>query len=304
MTNECSRHFSDEEASRIWRRAAELQASRRLPLVRDEGEPPAGDDAAPAPRGLSDTEVEAIAREAGIEAEFVRRAMLEESLTRTASGGGADGMMATRRVPAPADVVQAELQRVGGEEPYNLRLRDLRSEADGRELIFDLAGPDAMVGGAFRAGDFGAGRNVAGVRAVLLPAAAAPDETEMLLYGAPNPDLPRSRVRHDIGFGLLGGTLGGSAIGAAGVELLALAGTAVLAPIGVGALAVGALGVGLVRALHRGARRRDESAFARLADDVAGAVRLRALGANPPPARNAAAPSAPTYPPLPPTSAT
>jgi hypothetical protein len=304
MRDETPQPFSDEEASRIWRRAAELQAARRLPPVRGEGHESGSDGSAPAPRGLSGEQVESIAREAGIEAEFVRRAIAERSLAGAMPQGVAEGMRAVRRVKAALEAVQAELQRVGAEEHFNLRLRDIRTEGEGRELVFDLAGPESMAGGAFRAGDFGAGRIIVGVRAVLLPVADAPDETEMLLFGAPNEGMERSLVHHDIGFGTLGGILGGSVAGAAGAELLALAGAAVLAPVGAGALVVGGLAIGAVRLLHRIARHKDAEAFERFADEVEGALRLRAhdIAPLPPRANRDVPPELPYLPPAPPTS--
>lgn len=269
MTEETS-EFTEEEARRIWRRAAELQAARRLPVPRAE----AGGEPDPDATRLTSAEVRDVAREAGIDPEYVDRALAEASLPAPAPHDGEPPLQARRRIAAPPAAVRRELLEVAARETYRLRLADVQATAGRHALVFALDGPDSFTGGALRAGDFGAGRHIGAVHALLLPG-ATPEETELVLHAAPNPGLARERSYHDLGFGLFGGGLGATAVGAAGVELLALTGAAVLAPIGVGALALGAAGVALVRRLDRRARRLDATALERLADDVVGAIRIR-----------------------------
>jgi len=272
MPDENEHRFTEEEASRIWRRAAELQAEKRLPEAANDDAAP--DDQPAAAARLSREEVAAIAREAGIERAFVDRALAEAALAAPPTGGQ-EAIHTRRQLAAPLAAVLGTIQEVAPAEPYRLRLRDIRAVDDGRLLDFDLEGPECGVGGALRAGDFGAGRHLVGVRAALLPAADARDHTDLLLYGVPNDLLASSRSNHDLGFGLVGGALGAATVGPAGVALLALGGAAVLAPVAVGAAAIGAAGIGLVRKLDRRSRRADVAAIERLADDVVGAVRVR-----------------------------
>jgi hypothetical protein len=280
MTEDSS-EFTEEEATRIWRRVAELQAARRLPLSRPTESEPEGDADAEVAR-LSNAEVRDVAREAGIDPEFVDRALAEAALSAPSLADEDVPMQARRRISAPLGTVRRELLEVAARDAYSLRLADIRSAGEGHAMDFTFEGPSAMVGGALRAGDFGAGRTMRGVRAVLLPA-DVPDETDLILYSIPNPGLPRSRTNHDIGFGAIGSVLGASAVGAAGVELLALTGAAVLAPIAVGAVALGAAGVAFVRRLHRRAVRVDAASLEHLADEVVGAVRIRSFTRTLPP---------------------
>jgi hypothetical protein len=270
-----ARGYSDEEASRIWRRAAELQASRRLPQPAA-----AGDEGSkhPARRDLlSPEEVVAIASEAGIEPEFVQQAVAEAQLLVPAVDAGPDfaPIVARRTVSADLLTVREALQEVAARAPFHLRLVDVQRAGEATMLLFDLGQvrESKSVGESFHAGYIAAGFTFAGIRAVVRPG-DVPGITDVLLQGAPNPRLPRRLRRHEIGFGSIGAVIGGG-LGVVGGTMAALGGAAILAPAALGAAALGAGSARVFREVQRWARRQDNEALERLATEVVGSVRLR-----------------------------
>jgi hypothetical protein len=279
MREEPREQFSENEASRIWRRAAELQARRKLPLPSGERQGAEADAAAAAEPHLSREDVVAVAQEAGIEPEFIQQALTEAVLVPTAEEDGEyPALRSRRRIGAAPAVVQPLVREVAEGDPYKLRLTDIRTAAEGRTLIFEIGDVTGEAGlQTLRAGDFGSGRNATTLHAVVLPAGESEAATELILYCPPNPDLPRSARWHDIGFGLLGAVGVGGAGGAGLTAVLALSGAAVAAPVAAAAVAGGGAGVYLVRALHWWSQKRDSASLEKLADDVVGAVRIRTL---------------------------
>lgn len=266
MPNEPSR-FSDDQAARIWRRAAELQAARRLPAPAEhEGE---GERAGAEAGRLTPDEIVAIGAEAGIDPEFVAAALTEAEFAPPAAEG-ATGLGTRRRIDAPPEQAQAALQAVAERAPFALRLVDIRPAGEARVLVFDVA---AEWGGTLNAGSLAAGPNVTALHALLRPG-DQPGTTELVLHAPANPTLPRSVRRHDLGFGGFGGALGGLVGGGIAAEL-AVAGAMLVAPAVAGALAVGVVGVWGMRAAQRWARRKDAATLEKLADEVVGAVRIR-----------------------------
>ena len=140
------RVLSEEQARRLWQRAAELQAeaarqleARSRALVRPDEE---------ASGGYRLAHVRQAASEAGISDEFVELALAEEAETGSGSGvdrwadrflgAGARTVVASRTFERPASEVYASLQRVLPR--YQLSLVDSRGgdPLDGGVLVFDL----------------------------------------------------------------------------------------------------------------------------------------------------------------------
>jgi len=267
--------FSDEEASRIWRRAAELQVARRLARPAPiEDQDRVVDDA----HALSRREILDIATEAGIDAEFVQEALTEAELTPAGGEEGAPPLQARRQIPSTPAVVQAALREVAGRPPYSLRLVDVQVTGGTSILIFDLGTQDwgwgATESTSFRAGDVAAGHNALAIHA-LVRTGPTPGSTDLILHGAPNPRLPTSVRRHQVAFGAAG-ALGGGAAGFFTAAGLAISGAILAAPALLGAAALGAAGYGSVKAVQNWARRKDATALERLADEVVGYTRVQA----------------------------
>ena len=264
------RGFSDDEASRIWRRAAELQANRRLIASAERTETAAEDS-----HSLSRDELLAIAAEAGIEPEFMQQAITEAELTPDTAPDSPPPLRAVRTIEAGPDVVREALQEVAARPPFRLRLTDARIAGDTRVLVFDIGVTDwnSTESTSFRSGDYAAGLIATAIQAVVRPAAAR-GATDLILQGVPNPNLETSVRRHRYGFGTAGAMAGGAA-GFFGASALAVTGAVLAAPALLGAAALGAAGAGMIRGAHNWARRRDQRSIERLADEVAGFTRVR-----------------------------
>ena len=138
LLNMSDRRISEEQAQRIWRRAAELQATaaeraelrKRNALARPDD--PATDD-------LSLSDVEAAAVEAGIGSEFVHAAIAEvegESAVQPNPGGWVSRTTArllgqppriletSRVIAASPEEVYSSMQRIFPNPPFGLILRD------------------------------------------------------------------------------------------------------------------------------------------------------------------------------------
>lgn len=255
------RHFSDDEASRIWRRAAELQNARRLPGARgDHGE---SSDA------LSATDIVAIAGEAGIDAAFVEQALSEAAFTPVAMADDS-AFHVVRELEGELGEVQAAVQDVATRAPFDMRLLDIRAVENARALVFGLNG---TWGAPLQAGSLAAANNIAALHVLLRPGSRA-DRTEMVLHGEENPTLPVSVRRHDIGFGIGGGVFGAMGGLGAGVGF-ALTGAALVATGAAGAIGLGAAGIWIIRKAQGAAQRKDVRSLDQLAMEIAGAVRIR-----------------------------
>jgi len=150
--------LSEEEATRLWKRAAEIQAeaSRQAELAAaneaarelGSGDTPGGPD------GYALTHVRAAAVEAGIGDEFVAAA-LSDLRAEQAAGGGSRGARLARRlignpdaaitvsrvINAPTAKVLQAMESVMPGEPFGLVLRDRRGNpAAGGLLLFDIPG--------------------------------------------------------------------------------------------------------------------------------------------------------------------
>lgn len=267
--NRPRRSFSDDEASRIWRRAAELQARRRLP-TQAEGAAGGSASSSAEQHHLSSEEIVTIAREAGIDDEFVQQALTEAEFAPDGPEEDPSVFLTRRRIDTPPATLEAAVQEVAAREPFKLRLIDMQPAGRDRVLIFQLSGE---WGNTLQAGDMAAAPNITAVHA-LVQEGERPDTSELILYGVPNPNLPRSVRRHDVIFGGLGGIAGGVTGVAGGLEL-ALGGMLLAAPLAAGALLLGGTGIGIMRSAQRWARRKDAASLEQLADEIVGAIRLR-----------------------------
>ncbi len=163
-------YVTEEEARRLWQRAAELQAeaaSRAEALA--AWKPVDGEDAGPPgsaeepPAGYELAHVRAAALEAGIGSEFVDAAVADlraERVTDLASGGrgrplsgtilgGPDASITVRRVlrADPRQVLDA-MEAVLPVEPFNLALLDRQGDPlKGGVLTFDIQGAGMWVAG-------------------------------------------------------------------------------------------------------------------------------------------------------------
>jgi len=263
------RRFSEDEASRIWRRAAELQSARRLPSATSRSEHGEAIDQ------LSSTDIVAIAREAGIDASFVEQALSEAAFTPAALAEDA-AFRVTREVEGEPAEVQVAVQEVITRAPFKLRLIDIRVGETMRALTFDVPVSLESWGGALQAGSLAAASNIIALHVLLRPG-SRPGMTEVVLHGEDNPNLQRSVRNHDIGFGTLGGLLGAGA-GAGVAAGLSLTGAVIAAPVAAGALLLGGLGVKIMHGAQRWAVRKDATTMEQLANEIAGAVRIRRHG--------------------------
>lgn len=148
-------NIPEERAHAALKRAAELQAEAALRLEEHARVPlPPGEGGAGG-RGFLRTDVEAAAAEAGIAAEYVRQALIEqETLGEHAAdlapwiGRMADRWLRTRRrslevsrtMSADPPAVLAAMQRVFSAQPYGMTLVDTvgGSPLEGGVLVFQL----------------------------------------------------------------------------------------------------------------------------------------------------------------------
>lgn len=157
MTDDKRTFLKEEEAVRLWKRAAELQSesARRAELSADE--PPQAE-----PEDLSESEgyalahVRAAALEAGIEDEFVEAALIEinsrnvlparpsgrvDRLARWFLDADSDFVEASRVVDAPFDRIVQAMEKVCPAEPFNLSFKDRHGDLrSGGMLVFKIDG--------------------------------------------------------------------------------------------------------------------------------------------------------------------
>lgn len=236
-----------------------LQSTRRLPAATDRA-----DNDGEAQPGLTSADIVAIAREAGIDPEFVEQALGEAAFTPAALAGDSEFRIAQ---DLEGDVL--ELQRIVQDvvtgKPFELRLIDIRTSGDARVLLFQNS---PHMGGTLNAGGMAAAANILDLHVLLRPA-GRPGHTSVVLFCEENPALPRSARQHDVAFATLGGLIGGGAGVGIGVATGVL-----IPPVAIGALAVGALGVRFIRGVQRWSRRTDIATLDQLAREIAGAVRI------------------------------
>ena len=257
-------HLSEDEATRLWRRAAELQAeaARRLEdrsrelAHPDPGDPRPGD-------GYALDQVKAAAVEAGISAEFVDYAVAElrnergmarskpDGIDRAADrvlGNPPNSAEVSRVIVASPERVFQAMQRVFPVDPYSLVLKDTQGGdiLSGGVLVFEVPawrGIEGTTSLSYQA------RGWADIRTIyvsLTPLDTDPQSCEVTI---------RTPLRHSrrVNFtasavisGMTGGAaaaggvaLGLAAAGAVGAAPLLAAGLAALTAVGLGGVVGG-----------------------------------------------------------------
>ena len=272
--------LSEEEAARLWERAAQLQAEA---AKRVEAPDPQG--TATAPSGYALTHVRSAALEAGIASEFVDAALDDlraeralpkvepNSLARRFLNHPPDTITARRVIQATPQEVLTAMGAVLPEEPYRLTSTDQRGNPlDRGVLVFDIQGLNAP----FPQG-FALEAKWGGLRQVfvsLRPIEGSSPSCEMTVHSPV--------TSHKIGLlqGAIVGTLTGTAgfgVGMfAGGALIALGLVGAVVPIAAfgGVFLGGGLGVKGYRAIYAYCMRRGRKAL----EGLAGAVAVRAQG--------------------------
>ncbi len=267
--------LSEEEAARLWGRAAQLQAE-----AAGRVEAPEVHGAAMAPPGYALAQVRSAALEAGIGAEFVDAALADlrveralppveksTSLARRFLNHPPDTITARRVVEATPQEVLSAMEAVFPNEPFRLTLTDQQGDPlDRGVLVFDMQGANSLL----LQGGFAFETREAGLRQVfvsLQPIEGSTSSCEMTIHSPV--------TSHNIGLGVglvfsaVSGGVGGLAFGVLGLAIG-------VGPIGAvaGVLLGAGLGVKGYRALYRYALRRGRKAL----EGLTGAVAVRAKG--------------------------
>lgn len=296
--------LSDQEAERIWRRAAELQAAAaRLAELRARevgGGAGTGPDEDGGPSdGYSLAEVRDAAVEAGIPPALIEQALLEVEADRAARHRGhevpaaagrllgetPESVEVSRVLPADRQAVLAALAELVPNAPYHLRLVEVVGPAptDGGLLVFELRGAQDLIAlGAGSFSSFSLAMQTADLRRFVFRLVPAGDGSATEVSVRSPLDYSK-RLNTWVGGGIVvgGGALSGLAGGAAGAALLG--GLATAGPaLAVGAgLAAAAGGAGLLvrgyRRLYRWALRKGERGLEELLRDLE--TRLRTADA-------------------------
>lgn len=283
MTRKNPTGLSEEQARRLWQRAAELQAEAAAREDPGEGEVAEGPHPEEGQSGYSLVHVRQAALEAGIQAEFLDLALAEEALLELEGGaretrtdraarrflGHPENAVEIRRTfPFPAARVWPVLERTLTTAPHYLDVLEVRGgdPRAGGVVSFEIPSGYQNVDSLQNAAAFSE------VRRLLLRLVPEGDGTSCnVLIRAP---LRRSRrVSYVLGVPLSG--VGGLAGGGTGLAIAAVAlGSGGLAA----AVAVGLAGVGVVggwgltrtgiKALHRWGLRVLERSFRRVLSRV------------------------------------
>lgn len=274
MTEHDPEILTEEEAARLWERAAQLQAEAagrvRAPEV---------DGVETLSPGYALTHVRAAALEAGIGPEFVETALADvraertlakvergHALSRRFLNDPPETITVRRTIEATPQDVFSAMQAVFPDDPFRLTLTDQQGDPlDGGVLVFDIPGISNPFqrGFAFEAGD-------AGLRQVLVTLRPIEGPTPSCEVTVHSPV-----TSHNLGFGL--GALMSTLAGGAGSAALGVLGVAIgIGPVGAVAGALLGVGVGVkgFRALYGLAMRRARRAI----EGLVGAVAVRATG--------------------------
>ncbi len=273
--------LSEEEAARLWERAAQLQAEAAKGV-----EAPDVHGAALPPAGYALTHVRSAALEAGIANEFVDAALADLRAERALPKVGKRNSLARRFLNDPPDTITVRrvidatpqevltaMEAVCPGEPYRLSLTDQHGDPlDRGIMVFDIPG----ISGPFPQG-FAHTMRESGLKQVfvsLRPIEGSTPSCEMTVYSPVTSHnlglgigLVATTLAGGAGFGV--GTLGGAALAALGVAT----GIALVVPAA-GVLVGAGLGVKGYRALYRYAMRGGRKAL----EGLIGAVAVRARG--------------------------
>lgn len=279
--------LSEEEAARLWERAAQLQAEAagRIEAPQDE-EAEIDDDTAA--RGYALEHVRSAAVDAGINTEFVDAALgdlrAERSLSTIKRGNWLarkvlkkppDTITVRRIIEATPREVLSAMEAVMPGEPFRLTLRDQQGDPlDQGLMTFDIQAPSV---GAAAAQGFTFATREAGLRQLFVSLRAtggSEPSCEMTVYSP----VTAQMIGLTIGtlvttltgvFGFFGGSFGAAALVTMGLA----SGLAPVVAIG-GSLAGGGLGLKGFRTLYHFAMRQAEEAL----EGLVGAVSVRAQG--------------------------
>lgn len=154
---------TEDEAARLWKRAAELQveASRRVEERSRALHPPPGEAGFPAGQHLPMADVLAAAMEVGIDEEFLETAVSELQQRRAAGeapppdfiercaarffGSPPGTLEVNSRIRASAAEVYGILQRLLPAEPYRLRLRGTLGDDPLKDGVLVFDAPESAV---------------------------------------------------------------------------------------------------------------------------------------------------------------
>ena len=154
MTQRDPEFLNEEEAARLWQRAAQLQAesARRAEALAEEPQREQANVAPPAGYALS--HVRSAASEVGIADEFVDAALADlraerelpqgkrgRTLAQWFLGDPPDTLTVRRVIEASAQDVLSAMEAIFPHEPYRLTLSDQRGDPlKGGVLVFDIQG--------------------------------------------------------------------------------------------------------------------------------------------------------------------
>jgi hypothetical protein len=273
--------LSEEEASRLWERAAQLQAE-----ASGTSEPTDVQTTALPPSGYSLEDVRSAALEASIGEKFFEAALVDLRSERTLPSAGRGGRLARRLLKNPPSTITvqrileatpqtvfAAMEAVLPEEPFRLTLTDQEGDPLNQGLlVFDIPEvPSPLARGfAFEARDGGLQRIFISLRPIEGPTPSC----EITVYS----HVTSHRV--GLGLGVLMGTLfggagysvgwlGGIALGGVGV----MTGLGPLAAVG-GAVVGGAVGIQGFRVAYGSGMKRARKAL----EGLVSAVGARAKG--------------------------
>ncbi len=276
MTERDPEILSEEEAARVWGRAAQLQAEAAgdvpAPTVEtDEDGPPS--------RGYALAQVRSAALEAGIAEQFVEAALADIRVERLLGNERRGHALARRFLNHPPNTITVQrvvaatpqevlsaMEAVFPGEPFRLTLTDQQGDPlDGGMLAFALPGPRTP----FERG-FAVETTDAGLKQVFVSLRPVDEPIGGCVITAQSPV-----TSHNLGFGL--GMLVTTLTGGVGLGGLGALGIAIgIGPVGaIGGVLLGAgLGVKGFRALYHFSMRRATKAL----EGLVGAVAARAKG--------------------------
>ncbi len=173
--------LSEEEATRLWQRAAQLQAEAARGTERTESEKSESElaesetEAGASPEGYALAQVRAAALEVGITAEFLNAALVDLHAERALPDGSKqwrltrwyfkdppDHVTARRVIHASVPDVLSAMEALFPTDPYRLTLTDRRSNLTSKQVLGSLLGwiaaglPIVMAGSHQRAGQYAA----------------------------------------------------------------------------------------------------------------------------------------------------
>ena len=326
VVNGGHRVLSEEQATLVWRRAAQLQAEAAARLERETrasatrvlgpgtpADPDAtgsADASAPGTSTYRLQDVESAAVEAGISQRFVGLALSELPgdtaaplpldatslrgwLAQRLFGDLRPALSVSRIIRAPARDVLKLIGRTFQGAPYRMTLRDQIGPhpLDGGIIVFKLPDLDASGGTGYPFMWLRYNFYMRELRVTLRLLEHERGATEVSAFA----DLRPGHGVNVWGYGILSGgtTVGAGAVGAViGVKAMALAGALLVAPIAITGLAVGALALAASRASYRQSLKKATIELEELLAAIDVSLRSRSIFDEDPPVLTPPTPSA------------